>query len=476
MVRRINRLTQAMCEKAMPLEVVVPASQATVEAEMLKVLRSAKQQHLDRRSRIRRFAGLGGLGDRIEQAPPGYMVKYKTRWLIDGAGLALIVSSPNNWKARPGEEKRPIYRSWVFRWSPGDVVVSKTGKARKLHRVIGLGPLSTVPLARARELADCCRRDIQEGRDPLLMKRTKAAERKIAERRLHTLNMAIDEYMRTHSEARGTQRGWTPKHARDWKASFDHIKDLLDLPVSRIDRPAVISALQPIFHTEVGRRLRSRLYQVLEMATAKGWRDGANPAAWSLLKHSLPNNHKAAQPHAALKYKDAPEFMRRIQAVKGVRGRAVELVLLTGVRVGEVLAMKPEHLNLDEAIWEVPAELTKTGKRSGQSHVVPLSTAAIECLKQVEMKPGELMFDIPVHEPNRLTQKLWPEYPIRCHGFRSTLRTWVADETDYAWEVGEAVLHHAVGSDVARRYLRTSWLDQRRALLQDYADYLRRGK
>jgi integrase len=267
-------------------------------------------------------------------------------------------------------------------------------------------------------------------------------------------------------------KGWTTKHAKDWEASFQHAKPLLDLPVSRIDRPAVISTLKPIFTTEVGRRLRGRLYQVLEMSTARGWRDGENPAQWSTLKHSLPKNNKPSRPHDALDYKDAPEFFRRLQAIEGVKARAVELVLLTGVRVGEVRSLKPEHLDLDAAIWEVPAELTKTGKRSGKPHIVPLSTAAIECLAKVEMKPGALMFPIDDHAPNRLAKRLWSEYPIRCHGFRSTIRTWVANETDYAWEVGEAVLDHAVGSDVARRYLRTSWLDQRRALLQDYAAFI----
>jgi integrase len=469
MVRRINRLQQRQCETAMPLEVMVPASQEVVDAEMLKALQASRAPHLDRRSRLKRLAGLGAVVDRMDNAPPGYIVKYKPRWLIDGAGLALIVSTPNNWKAHlPGEE-RPIYRSWILRWSPGDVVVSKTGKARKLHKVIGLGPLSTVSLAQARKLADKHRQDIRLGKDPLLAKRTAAADRKIAERKLHTLSAAINEYLRRHAET------WTLKHATDWKASFNHLKTLLDLPVSRIERSAVISALEPIFSTEVGRRLRGRLYQVLEMATALGWRDSTeNPAKWTLLKHSLPNNHRPAKAHPALDYKDGPEFLRRVRAVEGLKARTVELVLLTGVRVGQVLSMKPEHLDLDGAVWEVPAELTKTGKRSGKSHVVPLSTAAIECLKQVKMRPGELMFPtINLWGPNRLAQKLWPEYEIDCHGFRSTVRTFIAERTDYAFEVGEAVLDHAVGSSVARRYIRTTWFDQRLACLQQYADYLR---
>jgi integrase len=465
MVRRINRLTQTQCERAMPREVAVPASREVVEAEMVRALRAPSKT--DRRSRIRRIGRLGAVADRIDNAPPGYIVRFKPRWLIDGDGLALIVSSPNNWRPRyPGQE-RPVYKSWIIRWSPGDIVISRTGKARKVHRVLGLGPFPSVSLAQARELADKHRQNIRLGLDPALEKKKDRARKRVEEKRLHTLKEAIAEYAKTHAST------WTPKHALDWQASFGHIKDLLDKPVSSIERPAVIAAFKEIFKTEVGRRLRGRLYQVLEMATALNWREGENPASWSLLKHSLPNNHKPSRPHDALDYKDAPEFLRRIQAVEGNRARAVELVLLTGVRVGQVLSMLPEHLDLDAAIWEVPAELTKTGKRSGKNHVVPLSDAALACLKKVAMKPGKLLFDIPVHEPNRLAQKFWPEYPIRCHGFRSTLRTWIATETTYAWEVGESILDHRVAGDVARRYLRTTWLDARRSALQDYADYLR---
>jgi integrase len=466
-MRKVERLTEAQCERAMPVEVMVPASPEVVEAELVKALRAPSKT--DRRSRLKSIGRLGTLAGRLDSAPPGYILKYKPRWLIDGDGLALIASSPNNWKPRyPGQE-RPVYRSWILRWTPGDIVISRTGKARKVHRVLGLGPFPSVSLAQARELANKARQEIRLGQDPALEKKKNRARKRIEEKRLHTLKQAVEEYAKTHAST------WTPKHAIDWKTSFGHIKDLLDLPVNNIDRPAVIAAFKDIFQTEVGRRLRGRLYQVLEMATALNWREGENPASWSLLKHSLPNNHKPSKPHPSLNYKDAPEFLRRVQGVEGLRARCVELVVLTGVRVGQVLSMKPEHCDLKNAIWECPAEFTKTGKRSGQNHVVPLSDAALACLKKIEMKPGKPLFDIPAHDPNRLAQKLWPEYPIDCHGFRSTLRTYIATETSYPWEIGESILDHRVAGDVARRYLRTTWIDARRNALQDWSSWLRRG-
>jgi integrase len=465
MRRMIHRLTQKQCETSMPTSDLVPVWDiAGVKGELRHILHQGRP---DKKGRLGRIKKMAAMAAQLENT--GAMVKYRAKWYGDGYGLYLVVSSPND-PPKPGEN-RPIYRSWVFRWAvSGQVVVSKNGKARRLQRRIGLGPLATVPLARARELADLCRRQLQEGRDPLLVRKGRAAEHKMEQRRLHTLSAAVEEYWATH------RQGWTAKHALDWKASFlHHLKPLLDLPVSKIDRASVVSTLKPIITSQIGRKLRGRLFQVLEMATANSWRDGENPAQWSHLKHSLPSHSQPVKRHDALKYQDAPEFMRRLRAVEGLTARATELLVLTGVRVAEVCAMRPEQLDLVAAVWTVPAQSTKTGKRSGQDHIVPLSDAAVSIIRKIEMTPGQPLFPIDDHAPNRLAKRLWTEYPIGAHGFRSTVRTFAASETDYAWEIGEAVLDHSISNDVAKRYIRTTWLDQRRALLQDYATFLSGG-
>jgi hypothetical protein len=197
-------------------------------------------------------------------------VKRRTRYLCDGAGLYLCVS--------PGDDADAVNRSWTFRYNvPGQVVVSKSGKARRLQRVVGLGSLQTVNLSRARELAELCRRQLQEGVDPLMAKRGRAAAVKIEERRLRTLQAAIEEYLRDRG------RTWSVRHSKVWKQSLGtHLKPLLDLPVSQIDRAMIIRTLRPLWnkHPETGRRVRERLESVLDKATSDGWRTGDNPARW----------------------------------------------------------------------------------------------------------------------------------------------------------------------------------------------------
>jgi integrase len=445
----------------MPTEVRVSGSdeQAAVESEVLRVLRGGRP---DRAARLKRVRKVGALASHLQQQSG--LIKRRTNYFCDGAGLWLVVS--------PGEEPDSVRRSWIFRWTvSGQSVISKTGKARRLQRRIGLGSLTTVNLERARELADGCRRLLQDGQDPLLVKRGRAAAVRVEELRLRTLRAAVEQYFRDHSSA------WKSlKYAQDWRQSFEqHLKSLMDLPVSAIDRAMLVDALKPLWdaHPETGQRLRGRLEQVLAAATAREWRSGDNPASWVGLKHSF-RPRSELQPvkrHNHLDPKDAPDFMRRLRDIDGITARALELLILTAVRTGEVLSATGEEFDLDsdKPIWTVPAEHTKTGKKTGEAHEVPLSDAAIACLRKVKIVPGQKVF--PVHDRAlyRLAKEI--ERGVSVHGFRATFSTWAGD-LEYPREVTEAALDHQVGNAVERAYRRTKLLAQRHTLLRDWANYL----
>jgi integrase len=443
----------------MPTEVRLSVPQSVVE--VVKMVRQ-KDRQKDAKARLKSLAGLGTFAADIEKEKA--IIKRRTKWLCDGFGLWLVVS--------PGLKPDSVRRSWVFRWNvPGQVVVSKSGKARRLQRRIGLGSLNTVTLERARELAERCRRQLEDGNDPLMLKRGRQAQVKIEERKLHTLQKAINEYLLHHGKA------WSASHAKGWLRRFQNLKPILDLPVSQIDRPMVIDALRPLWdkHPDQASRVRARLEKVLSAATAWGWREGGeNPAAWKggLEFTFAPKSklHKEKH-HDALSYADAPDFMRQLRAIDSLEARGLELLILAAVRSQEVNTATTEQFDLSETpTWTVPPEATKTGKHTGEPHVIPLSDAAVACLRRVEMKPGERLFPR-FHQRTlyRLCKTLHQD--ITVHGFRAIFSSWAGDN-DYPREVTEAALHHQVGNKVEQAYRRTTWLNQRRRLMQGWATYL----
>jgi hypothetical protein len=279
----------------MPVEVEVPNPEVEVEARIAKALKRHGKD--DRRSRLQRIGQLGALASELETRPS--LTKTRTRYLCDGHGLYLAVSV--------GKTPGTINRSWLYRWATGNVIISKNGKARREHKKIGLGSLETVSVERARELAEICRRQVQEGQNPLLVKRQRTAQHKIEQRRLHTLKQAVDEYTKRHGDA------WSPKYLHDWHQSFSHLSSLLDLPVSTIDRAMVVEALRGLWgdRPDSAMRLRGRLEQVLSAAMVWEWRPNSeNPASWSLLKHSFrtPRQLVPVKHHDAIPWADALGF------------------------------------------------------------------------------------------------------------------------------------------------------------------------
>jgi integrase len=440
---RIRRLTQRMCESAMPIEAEIPYPTP-------KILALARH---DPKVRIA-AVGKGSHGWRL--------VKQKARWFCDGHGLYLVAS--------PGKQPGTVNRSWMFRWATGSTIISKTGRARREQKKIGLGSLDVVDLQRARELAELCRRDVQEGRSPLAVRKAKRAAAKIAERQMHSLAQARDEYLRLHGAA------WSPRHAQNWQRSFAHLKPLLDLPVSKIDRAMLIQTLKPVWEKSAptGQRVRQRVETVLDAAGAWGWRDATieNPAAWSALKFSFRPARELVTPqhHDALPWRDAPQFMEQLRSIDSEAARGLELLILTATRTMETTEARGEEFDPDARLWTIPVSRHKTGKETGEPHVVPLSDAAVTCLRKMRLVPSKRVFpNLHGRSLYRLARDIKPG--ITAHGFRSTFADWAADH-DYLRETTEAALNHQYGNATERAYRRTKLLEQRRKQMQDWANFL----
>jgi integrase len=269
---------------------------------------------------------------------------------------------------------------------------------------MGLGSLTTVGLSEARDAARECRRLLAGTPtippvDPIEHRRALRAEARIARAKAMSFRQCAEAYIATH------QAGWrNPKHAAQWPATLvAYVYPVFgDLPVEAVDTGLVMKAPEPIWTTkpETASRVRGRIEAVLDWAKTAGYRHGENPARWrGHLENLLMNKASAAKAarrasgrkehHAALHYKEIGAFVAKLRAQEGVTARALEFLILTAARTGEVIGARWGEFDLTERIWTVPAERMKAGKE----HRVPLSSAVLAILEKMRaMRDGEFVF------------------------------------------------------------------------------------
>lgn len=363
----------------------------------------------------------------------------------DGGGLYLNVSAA-------------LRKSWVFLWTPAG------GKRREM----GLGPYPDIPLSEARTRAEQCRRLVLDGKDPIA-ERSREAEK--------TFGDAADLFIAS------MEAGWrNEKHRDQWRMTLGdtYCAALRKRPVASISTEDVLSVLTPVWNTkpETASRLRGRIERVLDFAAVRGWRAGENPARWrGHLKGALPPRQRLSRGHhAAMAYKDVPAFMAQLRTRDAMAARALEFLILTAARSGEVLGATWAEIDLEAKLWTVPASRMKAGKE----HRVPLTDAAIAVLIPLhETRRGALVFPgeregRPL-SPMALTMLLrrMDLGSITPHGFRSSFRDWAGDATDFPREIAEAALAHRVGDETERAYRRSDALERRRRLMEHWATNIR---
>jgi integrase len=172
-------------------------------------------------------------------------------------------------------------------------------------------------------------------------------------------------------------------------------------------------------------------------------------------------------------YHELPAFLARLRARDGVSARALEFVILTAARSGEVLGLRWSEIDLERKVWTVPAARIKAGRE----HRVPLSPRAVEILEAMRAvrvsdyvfpgyRPGRPLGDMALH-----LVRTRMEIPYTVHGFRSSFRDWCGEATNFPREVAEAALAHVVGDETERAYRRGDALEKRRKLMEAWAAY-----
>jgi len=358
----------------------------------------------------------------------------------DGEGLALIVSKGGS-------------KSWIVR-------VQKDGRRRD----IGLGSASKVPLKLARERAAEVRQKIELGIDPVA-ERAKAAG-------IPTFSVAVKK---VHAENAPSWKN--PKHKAQWINTLETyaVPSLGNRSVADIDAAAVRDCLAAIWleKPETARRLRQRIATVIDWAVAKGYR--ATGLAMPVIDKALPKQRGKVKHHAALPYAELPVFTAKIRETESLGRLALEAVILTAARSGEVRNMTWGELDLLAATWTVPAERMKAGRE----HVVPLSKQAVALFERMKahrreytdlvfpgQKRGKPLSDM------TLTKALRDMgVSVTAHGFRSTFRDWVAEQTNWPSDLAEAALAHVVSDKTVAAYQRGTMLEKRRELMSAWASY-----
>ena len=362
-----------------------------------------------------------------------------------------------------------VNRNWVFRYElDGD------------RHDMGLGSLLDVGLAAARTKAKELREKMAlDGIDPLEARIAAQADRKSqaqaarAERaRALTFKDCAERYLSIHGAK------WTnAKHAAQWRATLEqHAYPIIgDLNVADIAEAHLVQVLAPLYQTipETARRLRGRIESVLGFATVSKFRSGDNPARWrNHLQILLGGGAKTVEHLAALPFIEAPGFMAELRQQQSPAARALEFLVLTAARTGEITGAKWSEIDIKNRTWTIPAERMK----GGREHRVPLPLRSLEILKGLDRR-GDLLFARGVTgralRDAALRDLLGVMRPgVTVHGFRSAFRDWCAERTNFPHDVVELSLAHAVGDAVVKAYKRTDLFDRRRKLMEAWAVFL----
>lgn len=357
----------------------------------------------------------------------------------------------------------PKARSWVKRAVIGGKRVE-----------IGLGPYPEVSLASARELAGAINLKIKAGIDPLAEARAARSALRASVAAGITFKLAATQYIEAH------EAGWrNSKHAQQWRNTLETYAEpfIGTVLVRDVALPQVLAVLEPIWRdkTETASRLRGRIESILDWATARGYREGLNPARWrGHLDTILPAPAKLAklEHHAALPVSELGAFMRDLRKQEGMGARALEFAILTAARSGEVRFATWKEIDKAAAVWKVPGDRMKAGKE----HRVPLSPAALALLRALPRTTGvELVFPAP--RGGALSDMTLTAVLRRMgvdavpHGFRSTFRDWCAERTNYPREVAEMALAHSIGDKVEAAYRRGDLLEKRKSLMNEWATF-----
>jgi len=337
---------------------------------------------------------------------------------------------------------------------------------------MSLGSFPSLSISEARIKAQQYRDQIDSGINPMDIKN----DAKKQSKQLQAKKITFREFA---AECIKTKRAeWTnQKHGDQWEYTLEEFAYPIigDKHLDEITMEDVLEILTPIWttKTETASRLRGRLEWVLAAATTRKLRYGINPAQWKNFLQTIlpaPNKVKKVVHHKALPYRQVPELIANLREMTTMASLALEFTILNASRTGEVIdGLRTEVMG---DIWTIPASRMKARKE----HRVPLCQRSLDILAIAKAMDGESKYLFSV-KGKKLTNMAMPMMLRRAkvdatvHGFRSSFRDWVSEETNHPSEVAEMALAHTITNTVERAYRRKDLLEKRRLLLSDWNSY-----
>ena len=366
----------------------------------------------------------------------------------DGAGLWLVKRDDGG-------------AQWVLR-------VTVHGRRREM----GLGGYPSLGLAEARKLAERWRNVAAMGRDPIKEREAEARAARREDISLTILTTDAFEARKAELKDDGAAGRWLSP------LNIHVLPKLGKVPVTDLDQRDIRDCLAPIWHTkaDTARKALNRLSIVLRHAAALGL--DVDLQATDKAKALLGKSRHVPKNIPAMAWADVPTFYASLEEPTLTHLALRLLILNPGVR------SKPlRHIRLDQiegTVWTVPGEDMKGRKSKTPDFRVPLSTEAqrIIDLARPHARNGYLFPNSQRGVISGMTLSRHMErrgLEARPHGFRTSLRTWLADATDAPHEVAEAMLAHVTDSRVVRAYRRTDYLEQRAILAERWADHVTGG-
>ena len=355
-------------------------------------------------------------------------------------------------------------RSWILRVVVGDK-----------RRDMGLGGYPDIGVADARQKAREARLKIEQGVDPILLRKQAKSELMALQATDKTFEQAAGEYIKIHADS------WSnDKHRKQWESTLAAYAFPVvgKLSLRHIRQEHILKILEPIWttKTETATRVRGRMESILDWAKVKGLRSGENPAAWKgHLDHMLPapTRLKKIEHLTAVPVREMPGFMVKLRQAAGIAAQALEFLILTAARSGEVRGITWEEVSLDDALWIVPAERMKMKKE----HRVPLSNRAVDILKsQPRIDGNPLVFPAPrgsqMSDATMSAVLKRMNVDATVHGFRSSFRDWCGDYTNYPRDLAEQCLAHGADDPVEAAYRRGDALERRREIMNEWSKFV----
>ena len=355
-------------------------------------------------------------------------------------------------------------RSWILRVVVGDK-----------RRDMGLGGYPDIGVADARQKAREARLKIEQGIDPILLRKQAKSELMALQATDKTFEQAAGEYIKIHADS------WSnDKHRKQWESTLAAYAFPVvgKLSLRHIRQEHILKILEPIWttKTETATRVRGRMESILDWAKVKGLRSGENPAAWKgHLDHMLPapTRLKKIEHLTAVPVREMPGFMVKLRQAAGIAAQALEFLILTAARSGEVRGITWEEVSLDDALWIVPAERMKMKKE----HRVPLSNRAVDILKsQPRIDGNPLVFPAPrgsqMSDATMSAVLKRMNVDATVHGFRSSFRDWCGDYTNYPRDLAEQCLAHGADDPVEAAYRRGDALERRREIMNEWSKFI----